>query len=348
MDNSFENKIESLDKYDMLGVIDTQPNQLRLNYADSMRDDIGKQDGMGINNIIVVGMGGSALAGDIIKNWLHNRLLVPLEIIRGNILPSYANEHTLVLVSSYSGNTKETLQALDNAIKYNVRIIGIGNGGELQNKCESKNITYFNLPKVSQPRLAVFSCIKAIACILEDMELVNGDLRRELLDTADFLDTQKLAWGKDSEMNNKAKDIASRLAGSPTLVYPSYEMRSVGYKIKISINENAKQMAFSDNFSELNHNEIEGWQAINNSNFKALIIKSSFESDEVNSRINKTKKILEKQEFEILEIIGGGSNLIQQILFCILLGDFISAYMAIINGQDPTKVELIEGLKKDL
>lgn len=343
-----DNDIARVDKQNILAIIDSQPNQLRQNYADSMRNDITQQDGRGIENVVVVGMGGSALAGDLLKNWLQSRFLLPLEVVRNNTLPSYVNEHSLVIISSYSGNTEETLQAFEQAIKNNTQIMAFGNGGKLQELCKDKNITFFALPKVSQPRLAVFAGLKALACILEDIGAVQGDLRRELQNTADFLDTQKLAWDSDNQDSNLPMKLAQTLASKPTLIYTSALLESAGYKIKISINENAKQMAFADSFTELNHNEIEGWQSGNKSDFKVLIIKSSFESKESNKRIAITQSILEKHNFDVFEVTAKGDNLVQQILYCVFLGDFMSAYMAILNDQDPTKVELIEKLKNEL
>jgi len=348
MNDINDKNITSIDKENIFDTIDTQPNQLRQNFADTMRENITAQDGEGIKSVVFVGMGGSALAGDIVKNWLQNRLLMPFEVIRSSKLPANTDNHTLVIVSSYSGNTAETLSALGEATKYNAKIIGIGNGGKLQQLCQSHNLTYLQLPSVSQPRLAVFASLKALACVLEDTKIVNGDLRRELQDTADFLDTAKLAWSTDKQNDNLAQDTAKQLAGKPTLIYASSNLWSAAYKLKISINENAKQMAFADTFSELDHNEIEGWTAKNNGEFGVVVLESTLDNNEAKVRINLSSKIMKSQNFNPIKITAEGANLVQQILYCILFGDFVSAYMAIINGQDPTKVELIEEFKKDL
>ena len=346
--NTYAN-LDSVDKQHIFDTIDSQPNQLRQNYADTLREDITKQDGVGIKNITLVGMGGSALAGSIIKNWLSSRILVPFSLVRGENLPAYVDQHSLVIISSYSGNTHESILAFVRAIRLGARVIVLTGGGELLDLAKKANVTTLQLPKISQPRLSVFAGLKALACVFQDTELVNGgDLRRELINTADHLDTQKLLWGTDKLGQNRAKSIAEKLQYKPVVIYSSPLLESAGYKWKININENAKQMAFCDNFTELNHNEMQGWRFPVEKDFASVVLNSQFEPAEIEKRIKLTEEALSDYGYSPITVQATGTNHIQQLLEIILFGDYVSAYLAILNGVDPTPVNIIEEFKKKL
>lgn len=344
--------LSDIKKYDTEHIFDTinsQPNQLRDNYADSMGQDITTQDGVGIDNIVVVGMGGSALGGSIIKNWLYERLKVPFEQVRGSTLPGYVNRRTLVVISSYSGDTGETLQAYAEARKYNCPIICVTNGGKLLKLAQNDHTVALILPKVSQPRLAVFASLKAIACVLEDMNLIESiDTRRELEDAADFLDTQKIAFTPEWKEHNEAQEIAKSCVGKEIVIYASPLMGAASYKLKIDINENAKQLAHSNVFSELNHNEMQGWLFPKQKHLVNLVLTSSFDSPDITNRINATQQVLEPHGYHPQIITAKGHNHIQQLLYVILFGDYISSYLAVLNKVDPTPVDLVQSFKKKL
>lgn len=340
--------IVKFDKHNIFDAIGSQPDQLMLNFADEMSNDIVANMGEGIENIILAGMGGSALCGDLAKTWLSERLTTPFEVVRSYNLPSYVTNRSLVIISSYSGNTEETLSALEHAEKLNAQIIIMTNGGKLAQIANQKNYILFRLPKVSQPRLSVFSGLKALACAFEDFGFVYGDLRRELLEAANFLNTQKVAFGLDGRHDNLAQTLALKLYGKPVIIYSGPILKSAGYKWKIDINENAKQMAFSNVFSELNHNEFEGWVNPKKKDFVSITLSSDLESGQVIKRINLTKKLLKKYGYQPIDIEAKGKNLIEQMLFTVILGDYVSAYLAILNKLDPTPVDQIEQLKKEL
>lgn len=341
--------IKKYDKEHIFDTINSQPGQLRQNYGDTMRQDITSNEGVGITSIVIAGMGGSALAGSIIKNWLFERLKVPFEQVRGTTLPGYADNHTLAIISSYSGNTAETLQAYSDARKNNCQVICVTAGGKLLEQANKDGVTVLELPKVSEPRLAVFASLKAATCALEDMQLVESiDLRRELEDAADFLDTQKVAFTPEWKEHNIAQEIAQHLTGKQVVIYASPLMAAASYKFKIDINENAKQMAHSNVFSELNHNEMQGWMFPDHKDIASVVLASSFDSLDIAKRIETTKDVLQNHGFAPRIITASGQNHIQQLLYTILLGDYVSAYLAIMNKVDPTPVELVEDFKKKL
>jgi glucose/mannose-6-phosphate isomerase len=332
-----------------LNSIDNMPNHLRLPYGNDMRNALTQADGQGINNIIFCGMGGSALAGNIAKNWLFNRLNVPLEVVRGSSLPGYVDEHSLVIISSYSGDTAETLEAYEQASKNNVQIIVLTRGGELKERAKADNRIILDLPDCSQPRFALFASLRALACTLANMGLItNIDVERELEDTADFLDTQEMMLSPDIDSSNIAKDLAILLAGKQVIVYASPQLASAAYVWKISINENAKQLAWYNTYSELDHNELEGWMFPEQKNIIGLALNSKFETEHMQKRIEITTKLIGQKDvkFETPQIVG--STQIQELLFACLLGNYCAAYIAVENNIDPEEVKVISKLKLDL
>lgn len=341
--------IKKFDKHKAFEVIGSQPEQLRRNYADTMQQDVISEDGVGISSIVLAGMGGSALAANIIKNWLYDQLVIPFEVVRGYDLPDYVGPDTLVVLSSYSGNTEETLSCYRQAVGQNARIAVITAGGKIMQEAKQNNHILLDLPNDFQPRMAVFAGIKALACLFEDMRLVSTtDLRGQLINASDFLSKVKFEMSPDNEDNNTAMEIAEKITGKISVIYAGSMLSSAAYKWKIDINENAKQLAFYNTYPELNHNEFQGWLFPKDKNLVALQLQSDLESEQMQKRMNVTKQLLANHGFDPIVVSAQGENRLQQLLSTILLGDYVSAYVAILNGIDPTPVELVEELKKKL
>jgi len=343
-------KIKKLDKDKIFEMIGAQPEQLRRNYVDTMQNDVTDQDGAGISSIVLAGMGGSALAANIIKNWLYDSLLVPFEIVRGYSLPDYVGPETLVILSSYSGNTEETLACYEKALGQNCRIAIMTAGGKLMELAKSKNHILLDLPAGFQPRLAVLAGLKALACLFEDMRLVSTtDLRGQLINASDYLEKIKHAMSPDNTSSeNTAMAIAEKLAGKAAIIYGGSMLGSAAYKWKIDINENGKQLAFYNTYPELNHNEFQGWMFPEKKPVVAVQLESSFENGQMQKRMDVTKKLLKDHGFKPIIVNAQGETKIAQLLSTILLGDYVSAYIGILNGINPTPVELVEKLKKEL
>lgn len=343
-------KIQELDKHGIFEMIGSQPDQLRRNYADAMRDDITSEDGVGISSIVLAGMGGSALAANIIKNWLYANLVTPFEIVRGYSLPDYIGPGTLVVISSYSGNTEEALACYHQAVGGGARIVIMTAGGKLMELAREHNHLVLDLPEGFQPRMAVFAGFKALACLFEDMRLVaTTDLRGQLINVANYLDTVKFAMGPDNQSeDNLAMQIAEKVAGKVVIIYAASMLGSAAYKWKINLNENGKQLAFYNTYPELNHNEFQGWMFPKDKNLVAIQLESSLETQQMQKRMQTTEEILKEHGFAPIKVRAQGSTHIEQLLSTILLGDYISAYVGILNGIDPTPVEMVEKLKKNL
>ncbi len=341
--------LKKIDKHHIFDAIDAQPAQLRLNFADSMGDKLSLELGLGVKNIVFAGMGGSALAGVIVKNWLSEQLLVPLEVVRGYTLPGYVNERTLVFISSASGNTEEALSCLKDAQRNNALVIALSSGGKLAKAATNTTLLNITLQAYAQPRLGVFAGVKALVCVLENLGLTGKvDMRRELENVANFLDTQKSQWNLDAADDNAARSMAKQLHGKATIIYSGPTLASAGYKWKIDINENAKQMASCNVFPELNHNEMQGWLFPENKHAQVVELHSTLDSERNKKRFVVTRQVLAKHGYEPIAVEVVGSTHIQQLLSTIMLGDYVSAYLGILNGIDPSPVELVEKFKKEL
>lgn len=342
-------KIQEHDKGKIFEAIGAQPDQLRRNYADAMQQDITPDEGVGIANIVLCGMGGSALSANILKNWLYDNLVVPFEVVRGYNLPDYVNPDSLVIISSYSGNTEETLACYREAMGQSARIVVLSAGGELAKLAKENGQNLLELPSPNQPRLAVFASLKALACVFEDMRLVaTTDLRGQLINSADYLDEIKFAMSPDNDTNNKAMEIAEKVAGKMAVIYAGSSLGSAAYKWKINLNENGKQLAFYNTYPELNHNEFQGWLFPADKPLVSIQLESDLDDERMKKRIATTTQILSTHGFEPIVVKAEGQTFIDQLLGTILLGDYVSAYVGILNGVDPTSVELIEKLKKEL
>lgn len=329
--------------------IDIMTAHLRLPYGNDMQHSLTLSDGEGIENIVFCGMGGSALAGNLMKNWLYARLSTPLEVVRGSVLPAYVNEHSLVFISSYSGNTKETLEAYEQANKNNVQIIVITNGGELLERAQNDNRTILHIPDAKQPRFAVLASLRASACALQNMGLISDiDAARELEDAADFLDEQKMTLSPDIDADNAAKVLAYKLTNQQVVFYASPLVSSSAYVWKISINEDAKQIAWYNTYSELDHNEIEGWQFPKEKNLIIVELLSKFEDQTMTKRVDITSQLLKDISISTVQAALVGSTALQELLYSVMLAGYTAGYMAMLNNIDPVDVKLISKLKSKL
>ena len=334
------NLLAQFDRSNGIAIVAGQAEQLRQQYEfDAPVAD-------GIQNIVLAGMGGSALAGEFIKAWLGNRLSIPFEIVRGYDLPNYVGENTLLILSSYSGNTEETLSCFEQAKKSSAAMVIMSAGGKLAEGAE--DYSYLQIPGGVQPRLTVLYGAKALASLFEQMGLVEGVVD-ELETNAEWLLSEVENFTSNiKEANNPAKQIAKQLTGHPVVVYGGPNLEMVAMKWKIDINENAKQIAFWNRLPEFNHNEFIGWQHPKDNNLRVIELKSSLDNDRIEKRYEVSNRLLSGIMPAPIIVEAHGETKLQQMLWTLLLGDFVSVYLAVLNQTDPVPVELIEKLKKDL
>ncbi len=331
--------IAQFDHSNSLAIVAGQAMQLREQYEIDVPD-------VKPQRLVLAGMGGSALAAEFVKSWLSDKLPVPFEIIRDYSLPKYVDENTLVFVSSYSGNTEETLAAFEQAKAAGAAIVVVTAGGKLEE--QGSEYGFVRIPAGLQPRVAVLYGVKAIAVLLEELKLVDG-LVDDLEVAAEWLLEEVSIFAANvPEKDNPAKQIAKQLVGHPVVVYGGPTLAMVALKWKINFNENAKQQAFWYPLPEFNHNEFTGWYHPKGSSLRVVQLHSSLDNPRIAKRYEVSNRLLSGVMPAPVIVEAHGQTRLQQMLWTLLLGDFVSLYAAFLNQVDPTPVDLVEKLKKEL
>ncbi len=319
-----------LDKSNMLEVLDNFPEQCKN--ALSLPEGITVKGE--ITSIVVCGMGGSAIGGDLLKSYVSNTKL-PVFVNRDYKVPKYVDNYTLVFVVSYSGNTEETLSAFNDARSKKANIIAITSGGELAKEAEK----VIKIPSGLQPRAATGYLFFPMLGILYNSNLV--DVKNTDLNEMFTLLKQK------EKIKDKAQELSKKIQGKTPIIYSSELLKPVAYRWQTQINENAKYPAFHSTFSEMNHNEINAFRAMERNKFLAILLRDEKDNPRIKRRMDICKQIMEKN-IEVEEVKVQGSSFLARMFSTMYLGDYTSYYLALRERVDPTPVEVIEWLKKQL
>jgi glucose/mannose-6-phosphate isomerase len=332
--------IHQRDGQDALGIAEKQWQQLQHHF------DV-KLDSLQVDKVVLSGMGGSALPGVFIQSWPG--LNIPFEIVHNYQIPPYVDNQTLFISSSYSGNTEETLAALDEAEKRQAKIVVIASGGKLAERARQKDYPLLEVPAGIQPRMSSFYFLSAFIQLFEAVGLLQNKLP-ELQEAATWLSQQVGKWRPDvATKDNLAKQIAMELAGKTVIVYSGPLLFPAANKWKIGLNENAKNLAWSNQYPEFNHNEFVGWSSHPvDKPFGLVEIRSNLENDRIQKRFEITERLLSGKRPAPYVVKPDGDSLLQQLIWTSNLGDFVSIYLALLNGVNPTPVDLVEKLKTEL
>ena len=341
-----QNVIKQRDPSDALGVAANQYQQARFAVEICQPE----HDGRAISRIVIAGMGGSALAALLVKSWLKDELAVSFEVVRDYQLPGYVDNSTLVIASSYSGNTEETLSCLEQARQRGAQVAVIASGGALIEQAQHYDMTYVALPQDLQPRMAVIYNLRALVALLAHFGQASHLLFEEIAHASDWLQRESEQWGSTVTVDkNYAKQLALQAVGKTPVFYGGNLTAPVAYKWKISWNENAKNVAFWNEYPEVNHNEFMGWTSHPvEKPFAVFDLVSSLEHPQILKRFAVSDRLLSGKRPKAHTVTLQGDSLIKQLLWGGILADFVSIYVAILNGADPTPVALIEKLKKEL
>jgi len=289
-----------------------------------------------LSKALVCGMGGSAFPGDLVYDYLKGTF--DIKVNREYKIPEYITKDTLIIISSYSGNTEETLSLLENSLKREFKTVVITAGGKLLQKAKEENIPVFNIPNGMQPRAATGHFFTGMMIILEKTRLieVKSDKFIELAEKLEKLN-----------LETKGHEMAHVLQQRLPIIYSSNKFSSIAKIWKIKFNENAKQQAFFYEFPEVNHNELIGWTNLITKPH-IFLIKNSNDHERIKKRMKITKQILEEKNIEVTEIEMLGETIFEQMFSTITLGDWVSYYTAISNKIDPSPVPLVEEFKERL
>ena len=331
--------------------------QAIYNFADNLRDAIAIGQGVAlkktpatINNVVVAGMGGSAIGGDVNRMLLRDELSVPIFVSRNYQIPAWANKHTLVIASSYSGRTEETLSAMADALEKGCQICGITTGGKLKDVLQKNDCDTVLIPTGLQPRAALAYSFVPMLYLLKGFGLVVSDAEQKLKKTADLLESLRDNYSKASD-ENETWSLAKSIYGTIPIIYGETESTVVvALRWRGQFSENGKMLAFHNELPELNHNEIVGWE--NNpelfNHLSIIWLKDKSDHERVSMRQNVTGMILKNVTKNQYDVAVSGASRFERLLHLIHYGDWVSLWCAYLHETDPFPVEKISNLKDQL
>lgn len=338
-----------LDTQDMARAIYDFPDQL----AEAMeicKNFTVQQSGTEVKNIVMAGMGGSAIGGDVCKAFLAQEITVPMIISRNYSLPNWVNENTLVICSSYSGNTEETLSACAAAQSKNTQICGISTGGRLTEILKEQGCDLVTIPAGLQPRAALAFSIVPMLFILKAHGLIGDTIFDEIAQTTELLRAKREGYTRENE-RNPTYALAKKIYKTLPVIYGSSDNTAIAaLRWKGQFCENANMLAYHNELPELDHNEIVGWD--NNpelyKNISVLWLTDEDDHERVQLRQEITNRIIGMKNVNQHTVAVTGSSKQVRMLHMIHFGDWVSYWCAILHGTDPSPVAAIEELKAEI
>lgn len=348
---NLESLIKKNDSQNIFDVIKNFPGQIKNAVKIGKDISIKNVDKTKIKNIIITGLGGSAIGGDLIKLYSKDSVNVPIIVNRDYFLPKFVCNETLVIISSYSGNTEETISAYEDAVKKGAQVVCISTGGKIKEMADKNNHTLVNIPTGYQPRFALGLMFFAQLYILIKLGLIK-ESESDIEETIGLLESRSALYS-DYSKKNDALVLADKLKGKFTFIYSTPNTEILGIRWKGQLNENAKAIVSTHTFPELNHNEIVAWTKDAGlsgilSNSLIIFLKDKDDYDRVTYRTKVTREIFENLNKNILEFAGSGSSYMTRMFDLLYLIDWSSYYLAILNGSDPAEIKNISYLKEKL
>jgi glucose/mannose-6-phosphate isomerase len=339
------------DPADMLGAVERSPEQWRegMRRAETIEGPL--PEGGEIEDVVVCGMGGSGIAGDVLQAVAARRTSVPVAVVKGYAVPAYVGPLSFVIAVSYSGNTEETLACFDEAVERGARLAAVATGGLLAERAGKLGAPCVRPVEGLQPRAGLPS-LAAICLVLLERAGILEDCRDDFAETEELLAVKVKEWGRDREAGaNDAKRLASGLVGlMPHLWGQEGELAVAALRWRCQLNENAKVPAFEGVLPELDHNEIAGYDpGLPLLEGMALVVlRAAGEDPRVAKRIEATLALVRDRYGRVEEAWAAGQSPLARLMTSALLGDFVSVYLALLRGVDPTPVDAIERLKRAL
>jgi glucose/mannose-6-phosphate isomerase len=343
---------EHLDSEDVLGAVERFADQCHEAWTIG-RAATGLPDADGVDSIVVLGMGGSGISGDVTGAIVEPRLPVPFRVIKSyGPLPEWVGRNTLVFAVSYSGSTEETVAALKDVHERGARIVTISSGGPLQEMAGEYGVAHVAIPAGLQPRASLGYLSLPILAVLVEVGLVP-DLQDDVDEAIEILsELAERCHRKRSQTENPAKDLATRIAGRIPVVYGGYPLAAVAaQRFKCDLNEYGKTPAFYNVLPELDHNEIIGWNQLSDltsSSFVLILLRDPDDHPRVALRFEITAKLIKDKLAEMVEIHAEGRSALARLLSLIFVTQLAAIYVGLGYGVDPGPVEVIQKLKSEL
>jgi glucose/mannose-6-phosphate isomerase len=295
----------------------------------------------GIQNIVITGLGGSGIGGSIISELVADKCSVPIIVNKDYFLPNFVNDKTLVIISSYSGNTEETVNALKEAIGKKAVIVAITSGGKVLDMVKQHQADFIEIPGGFPPRSCIGYSLVQLIKVLGTYGFAPASLFTDLEKSIALLEKE------NEQIKNDAKKIAEKLKGKISVIYSLGTCAGTAVRFCQQINENSKMLCWHSEFPEMNHNELVGWTT-KNDQIAVVTLRTSFDYERTIHRYNFCKPLFESLSSGVTDIYAKGNSKLEQFLYLIHIGDWISCYLADLKGIDPVEVKVIDKLKAEL
>jgi glucose/mannose-6-phosphate isomerase len=326
----------------MEDLIDGFPDQLKEALEIASKKEF-QRSNEEVAQVLISGMGGSGIGGTLVSEWVDKECRVPVTLNKDYHLPAWVGRTTLLIVSSYSGNTEESLSALEEGVLRDAHIVCISSGGELERIAREKGLDHIKVPAGYPPRAAMGYSIVQILRILSAHELLvpHFDIEREIQASAKLLELDRQV------IKDKARELAEELHGKRPVIYAGSGQEGVAVRWRQQFNENAKTLCWHHVLPEMNHNELVGWEG-SSKDIAVLLLRNEDDPSRVQKRMELCRELLEERTALWRELVSRGETRIQKALYHIHLGDQLSYQLALKNEVDPMEVDIIEELKKRL
>lgn len=345
-------KIKKYDESGMLELIESFPDQCqdakRIGYEFELAEGFKTK----YRNIVCAGLGGSAIGADLVRSYIASEARIPLFISRNYTLPNFVDEETLVIATSYSGNTEEVLSSYRDARNRGSETVVMTSGGKLSKIAKDDGAGIINIPAGLPPRAALGYSFFPLLVLLSRIEVLK--------DQAFFIDDaiRNLRKLKNTRLdykirnrNNEAKKIANGIYGKFPVIYAGLDhMDAVVTRWRGQLAENSKTLSSSNLFPEMNHNEIAGWKNPKSTlkNNVVIMIRDAQDHPRVSKRMDITKNIFKKDKIGVIEVNSMGKELLARMFSLVYIGDYVSFYLAILNKINPSPVDRITYIKREL
>lgn len=295
-----------------------------------------------IKNVFLSGLGGSGIGGNFVAEFLKDELKIPYIVNKGYDIPAFVGPETLAIASSYSGNTEETLNAVDQILASDAKVVCVASGGKLIEIAKEKGLDYIQLPNNwPSPRACLgFSFVQQLF-ILHKLGLISDKSIQSVASSVLLLNAEI------DDIQSKAKMIASMLYGKMPVIYITDRMESVAVRFRQQINENAKMLCWHHVIPEMNHNELVGWRN-KNDDLAVIFFRNKDDHPRNQMRIDINKEIIGNYTSSLIEVYSKGNDLIERSIYFVHLVDWITVYLAEIRKVDSVEVKVIDYLKSEL
>lgn len=303
-----------------------------------------------VDKVVILGMGGSAIGGDLVASLAETESNVPMQVYRGYHLPAYVDDSTLVIGCSYSGNTEETLTCFRQSLVRGAKTIAITTGGELRELARRDNLPAFVYDYKSPPRAAFPYGFITVLCFMQRLGFVSTAASGIEQIPSFLVNETKEIEERSPESRNSAKQLARFMHDKLAVIYGAEFLSEVAHRWKTQINENSKAWAVFESLPEMNHNSVVGYEFPSDmkGHVSVITLESTFLSPRIQLRFDVVKRLLDKAGVAFKTVSARGSTPVAQMMSTVLLGDYSSYYLAMLYGAEPGPVHAIDYLKDEL